>query len=285
MKSTAHLRLFLACCLAAVGALGTLFPALAQQSGQVAPTSPPATWPDYSVNGPGFTMPTVSDGGLVAHGYELVTRTFALIGPEVDDATKRFAGNNLACKNCHLDAGTKRSGLPLVGVFRTYPRFSVRSGRTISLTERIDECMTRSMNGRALPPDSREMAAFVAYLRFIGIPEADVAPAAPPAAQPGAAARGQAVFDGICAACHQADGLGKRWGSAADGRGYVFPPLWGPDSFNDGAGMDRFDKAVGFVRHNMPRGIDPASPLLTLQEAWDVAALLQSKPRPKYQPR
>ena len=248
------------------------------------PTSPPAAWPDYSVNGPGFLAPAMADGELIAYGYRLVSETFALIGPEAPDVAKRFAGNNLACKNCHLDAGTNRAGVPLVGVARTYPKFSARSGRVISLTERIDECMTRSMNGRKLPDDSREMAAYLAYLKFIGEPQAVSAEPAPPAPLPPDATRGAAVYDRVCAACHQPDGLGKRWGAPADARGYQFPPVWGPDSFNDGAGMDHFQRSVGFIQHDMPRGTDPAHPQLTPQDAWDVAALLQSKPRPHYDP-
>jgi len=248
------------------------------------PSSPPATWPDYSVNGPGFLTPAMADGELIAYGYKLVAETFALIGPEAPDTTKRYAGNSLACKNCHLDAGTNRAGVPLVGVYKTYPKFSARSGRVISLAERIDECMTRSMNGRKLPDASREMMGYLAYLKFIGEPQAVAIEPAPPAPLPPDATRGAAVYDRVCAACHQADGLGKRWGAPADARGYQFPPVWGPDSFNDGAGMDEFHRSVGFIQHDMPRGTDSAHPQLSLQEAWDAAALLQSKPRPHYEP-
>jgi len=248
------------------------------------PSSPPATWPDYSVNGPGFLTPAMADGELIAYGYKLVAETFALIGPEAPDTTKRYAGNSLACKNCHLDAGTNRAGVPLVGVYKTYPKFSARSGRVISLAERIDECMTRSMNGRKLPDASREMMGYLAYLKFIGEPQAVAIEPAPPAPLPPDATRGAAVYDRVCAACHQADGLGKRWGVPADARGYQFPPVWGPDSFNDGAGMDEFHRSVGFIQHDMPRGTDSAHPQLSLQEAWDAAALLQSKPRPHYEP-
>ena len=144
--------------------------------------------------------------------------------------------------------------------------------------------MTRSMNGRKLPDNSREMAGYLAYLKFIGEPPAVTIEPAPATALPGDATRGMQVFDRVCAACHQPDGLGKRWGAPADARGYRFPPLWGPDSFNDGAGMDHFQRAVGFIHRNMPRGTDPAHPQVTLQEAWDAAALLQSKPRPHYEP-
>jgi len=257
----------------------------AASAGIAGPTAPPTTWPDYRGDGFGFATPATPNGAQIAQGHQLLTRTFVFLGPEVADATKRFAGNNLACQNCHLDGGTNRTAVPLVGIVRTYPKFSSRSGKTISLSERINECMTRSMNGRALPEESREMQAFLAYLRFIGEPQAEPVTAAPASPLTPDAARGVAVFEKNCAACHQADGLGKRWGSAGDGRGYRFPPLWGQDSFNDGAGMDRFDRAVSFIQSNMPRGVDPAHPVLTLQESWDIVALIQSKPRPHYQPR
>jgi thiosulfate dehydrogenase len=48
--------------------------------------------------------------------------------------------------------------------------------------------------------------------------------------------------------------------------------------------MDHFQRSVGFIHRNMPRGTEPGKPQLTLQEAWDAAALLQSKPRPHYEP-
>jgi thiosulfate dehydrogenase len=242
-----------ACCTIAAGTLATYRPAAVATAATPAADDP------------------------VAYGQRLVTQTFAEIGP---DTQKPFAGNRLACQSCHLDAGTKPSGVPLAGVAKAYPKFSARSGRVISLTERIDECMTRSMNGTKLPEGSREMAAFVAYIGSLDGPAAVQAPAASAPLSPPDSSRGAEVHARVCAACHQPDGLGRR-----AGMGYEFPPLWGPDSFNDGAGMDRFERAVGFIRHNMPRGVDPAHPQLTLQEAWDVTAFLQSKPRPRYSGR
>jgi thiosulfate dehydrogenase len=251
-----------------------------------APNSPargPTSWPDYGVGGPGFSVPAGEDGPMIAYGYELVARTYANIGPEVPDKAQRFAGNNLACQNCHLDVGTNRFGLPLVGIYKTFPKYSARSQRVISLTDRLNECMTRSMNGRPLPEDSREMQALLAFVRYIGNPAPQPAP--PPAATAAlapAAARGAEVFAKTCANCHQQNGLGVRRGSVGDAEGYLFPPLWGQDSFNDGAGMDRYDRIVGFVLRNMPRGVDPQHPQLTLQQAWDVAAYVIAQPRPHY---
>lgn len=241
----------------------------------------PTSWPDYSANGPGFQPPAMANGELIAYGYRLLTQTFAVLGPEAPDPSLRFAGNNLSCQNCHLDGGTNRTGLPLVGVAKTYPKFSTRDNRLLSLPERLNDCMTRSMNGRPLPEDSREMKALVAFMNYLDGPAAVPQEPAPEAARPADADRGARVFTEVCAACHQPDGQGVRIGSATDGRGYRFPPLWGPDSFNDGAGMDTFERAVGFVWRNMPRGVDPAHPLLTLQQAWDVVAYLKSMPRPK----
>jgi thiosulfate dehydrogenase len=255
-------------------------------------SSPPApdgpargltSWPDYSVGGPGFRVPAGGDGPMIAYGYELVTRTYATIGPEVSDTAQRFAGNNLACQNCHFDGGTNRHALPLVGVYRTFPKFSPRDQRVISLAERINECMTRSMNGHPLPDASREMQAVLAYMRYIG--DVPAVPSAPPPEPPPLepdSRRGAEVYVTICAACHQPNGLGQRVGAPDAARGYVFPPLWGPDSYNDGAGMDHYPRIVPFVRTNMPRGVDPLHPQLSLQQAWDVSAYVISMPRPHY---
>ena len=287
MKFTTFAGPFAGVCLL-VAAAGLLMhdPKPPQDSARVASAEPPGTWPDYSLNGPGFRLPAGEAGPLIAYGHDLITRTFANIGPEVPDHAMRFAGNNLACQNCHLDAGTNRYGLPLVGVYRTFPKLAPRDLRVISLTERVNECMTRSMNGRPLPDDSREMQALLAYLRYIGdVPAAPMAPAAEPPPLLPDATRGATVFTTVCAACHQQNGLGQRRGSANDADGYVFPPLWGSDSYNDGAGMDRYDRLVGFVQGNMPRGVDPEHPQLTLQQAWDVAAYVIAQPRPHYKSR
>jgi thiosulfate dehydrogenase len=57
-------------------------------------------------------------------------------------------------------------------------------------------------------------------------------------------------------------------------------PLWGPNSFNDGAGMDRLITAANFVHSNMPQGADYLNPVLSTVDAWDVAAFVVSQPRP-----
>jgi len=90
--------------------------------------------------------------------------------------------------------------------------------------------------------------------------------------------RGSEIFSQTCAACHGADGLGQR---AQTGSGYQFPPLWGPDSFNNGAGMSRLLTAAAYAMHNMPIGTTFDAPVLTNEQAYDVAAYIISQKRPE----
>ncbi|HLZ66810.1 MAG TPA: c-type cytochrome [Aliidongia sp.] len=232
-------------------------------------------------------LPADAWGKLVRLGRELTMATYAQIGPEVADPAHRYAGNNLSCQNCHLDGGTKPFGLPFVGVFADFPQYRAREGRVGSLEDRINGCMERSMNGRALPLDSTEMAAFVAYIKFLSTGVAIGAPTPgrgggdmPKLARAADPEHGKALFAENCAACHGLDGQGKRRGTVGDAGGYEFPPLWGPDSFNDGAGMNRLISAANFVHSNMPNGATWATPALSAEDAWDVAAYVDGQPRP-----
>ena len=154
-----------------------------------------------------------------------------------------------------------------------------------TLEERINGCMQRSMNGRRLSLEGREMRAFSAYMRWLstGIPDGArlVGAGTLKIKEPARAAdprRGAQLYAQICATCHGADGSGQR---AQNGLGYQFPPLWGADSFNNGAGMSRLLTAAAYARHNMPLGTSFDSPLLTDEQAYDVAGYIVSKNRPE----
>src|SRR5262245_51834234 len=114
-------------------------------------------------------LPNNTHGRLVRRGRDLITATYAHIGPEVADRAKRFAGNNLACSNCHLHAGTKKFGIPLFGLLGEFPHYSARSGAEMTIEDRVNACMTRSMNGRPLPAAAPEMQALLAYSKFLSI--------------------------------------------------------------------------------------------------------------------
>jgi thiosulfate dehydrogenase len=233
-------------------------------------------------------LPDNDQSRLIRRGRDLVTATYAHIGPAVTDETKRYAGNNLACTNCHLNAGTKKFGIPLWGLWDLFPQYSGQKGADISIEDRINSCMTRSMNGKPLPNDSAEMQAFAAYIKFLstGVKQgqklsglgAGHMPELKRAADP---VRGKHIFARACAQCHMPNGLGLRRDEHDITLGYINPPLWGPDSFNDGAGMSRLITAANFIHFNMPNGTSYDKPRLTQRNAWDVAAYVISQPRPK----
>jgi thiosulfate dehydrogenase len=231
---------------------------------------------------------TVADdpfGALVKYGFALFTDTANEIGPTVSERARRLAGNNLACQNCHLQGGTQAYAMPLIGIWGQFPQYRAREGAVDMLEDRINGCMERSMNGRALALDSREMRALSSYMRWLstGVPDGAelIGAGTLRIKEPARAAdlpHGAEIFSNVCAACHGADGLGKR---AEIGAGYQFPPLWGPDSFNNGAGMSRLLTAAAYAMHDMPIGTAFNAPVLTDEEAYDVAAYIISQERPE----
>ena len=249
----------------------------------------PAHAPDPFWNVPDVgSLPDNEKGRLIRRGRDLITATYAHIGPEVTDPAKRYAGNNLACRNCHLDAGTKKFGNPLWGLKDRYPHYNAEAGAPISLEERLNGCMTRSMNGRPLPLDAPEMRAMVAYIDFLsrGVKPgeelsgygsghmAELDRAADPQ-------RGQGIYKQTCAICHGTNGEGLRRSLPTTDLGYMVPPLWGADSFNNAAGMNRLTTLANFVHFNMPNGTSYVMPRLSVEDAWDVAAYVVSQARPQ----
>ena len=251
-------------------------PASAQQP------SPATAWTVPDVN----SLPDDKFGRLVRQGKDLVERTHAHIGPEVKDATRRYSGNNLSCSSCHVDAGTKKYGNTFVGVFADYPQYRPREDDIQTIEDRVNGCMERSMSGRPLPVDGPDMRAFLAYFKFLssGVPvgRAIEGRGLPKAALPDRAAdpaKGKVVYDAFCVACHGAEGAGQRAGVPGDAKGYNFPPLWGPDTYNNGAGMARVIMAARFIKGNMPKGITHETAVLTDEQAFDVAAYINRQPR------
>jgi thiosulfate dehydrogenase len=219
------------------------------------------------------------------YGRRLVAHTAEFLGPDQPDASLRYIESRLNCSSCHLGTGTEPGTLTLLQTDEHYPRFSGRAGNVTDIEDRINECMQRSMNGKPLPLDSPEMTAMAGYLRALGAQYSSMgvslrkAEEPPPFKTPNRAASltgGEDVFKARCAQCHGGDGLGLL--ATTDKRkGYLFPPLWGPDSFNNGAGMHRVLTAARFIKARMPLG----EPTLTDDEAFDVAAYINAQPRPQ----
>ena len=190
------------------------------------------------------------------------------------DSLPQNVGAKLRGVSCQLGDGLKPNQMPYIGVYSRFPQYRTRSGAVETIEDRINDCFERSLNGKALPRDSRAMRDIVAYLAFLsygvpvgmqvtgqGLPRLDPLP--------GDTVRGREVFTTRCTLCHGADGHGTN----------AAPPLWGPGSYNIGAGMARIRTAAAFIKVAMPFD-KPGT--LTAQEAFDVATYINTRPRPDF---
>jgi thiosulfate dehydrogenase len=228
-------------------------------------------------------LPDNDSGRQVRYGRELIANTALYLGPR---GTIAAITNGMNCQDCHLEAGAKSFAGAFSAVASTYPRYRDRSGRVESIEFRVNDCLLRSLNGEKIDSNGREMRAMVAYLKWIG---SEVSKNVKPvgsgleelsfltrAADP---EKGHQVFAGKCTSCHGEGGQGL---ANHDSSFYLYPPLWGPHSFNVSAGLYRITRLAGFIRDNMPAGAaSHETPQLSDEEAWDVAAFVLSKPRPE----
>ena len=228
------------------------------------------------------SIPSTEEGDLIRYGQRLIAYTSAFFGPR---GTLDRTSNGMTCQNCHLKAGTQPWGNNFGAVYSTYPRFRERRGAVESIPQRVIDCFERSLNGRSPDSNSVEMKAFVAYFRWLGRgvprgkkPEGSGLPTLPFPDRAADTARGRAIYISTCQRCHGPNGAGQ---AVADSTGYLYPPLWGEHSYNTGAGLYRLSRFAGFVRNNMPFGADYRAATLTDEQAWDVAAFVNSQPRPQ----
>lgn len=228
---------------------------------------------------PAFTPPPASAipdgpfGALVREGRDIFVDT--------QKYAKPYVGNGLDCENCHLDAGRRANSAPLWAAYVRYPRYRSKNGKVNSFADRLQGCFRFSMNGKPPAADSEIIRALTAYSYWLatgaptdknlagyGYPKQGFTPAAAPSY-----ARGEQVYASHCALCHGDDGQGQQVAGA-----YVFPPLWGPQSFNWGAGMGNINNAAAFIKANMPYS---RGGTLDDQDAWDVAYFMDAHERPQ----
>ena len=219
---------------------------------------------------------------LIIYGQDLIAHTAKYLGP---NGTVAQITNGMNCQNCHLSAGTKPWGNNFSAVYSTYPKYRDRSGQVESIYKRVSDCMERSLNGKAIDSNSTEFKAIYAYIKWLG---SNVKKGDKPkgsgiekiafmnrAADPN---KGKLVYMQHCKNCHGLNGAGQlnEYKSA-----YIYPPLWGLNSYNDGAGLYRLSNFAGFVKNNMPfLTASFNAPILTNEQSWDVAAFVNSQPRP-----
>lgn len=219
---------------------------------------------------------------LILYGHELIAHTSKYFGP---NGTVAKITNGMNCQNCHLNAGTQPWGNNYGAVYATYPKYRDRSGHIESIYKRVADCMERSLNGKALDSSSKEFSAIYAYIKYLG---KGVIKNSKPygsgiekisllnrAADP---IKGRTLYIAKCQICHGNNGQGQMVASNDE---YVYPPVWGDHSFNDGAGLYRISNLAGYIKNNMPfLQTSHEQPTLTDEQSWDVAAFINSQPRP-----
>jgi thiosulfate dehydrogenase len=222
-------------------------------------------------------IPGGAFGEAVRYGQALMYNTAYYIGPE--GVNGRWLGNKMNCTNCHQNGGTKLYSFNLIASHANYPQYRAREGKVLTLAERVNNCVMRPHNGKPLPLDSKEMIAFLSYLKWIN----GFAPGGKgfkgeknlEVAFPDAAAdpvRGGAIYAANCARCHGANGEGQM---RYDNVTYTYPPLWGASAYQPGSSMHRIIKAAQWIKANMPYDKATAEkPFLTDAEALDVAAFV-----------
>lgn len=229
-------------------------------------------------------IPNDDSGKQILFGRRLLAETSKLIPDNV--------GAALSCDSCHLNGGNVAFASPYLGMSVNYPHDNPRAGRKVTLVERVNGCLLRSMNGKVLPVDSPEMKAMIAYFDWLsaglprnakvegaGIGKVDTNLVPDPV-------RGKEIYESKCSECHGKDGEGLK----NAGGEFVFPPLWGNQSFNIGAGMARTYTAAAFIKNNMPIAYGLNAPLgqggaLSDQDAVDVAEYFTHQPRPDFPPK
>ena len=217
----------------------------------------------------------------IEYGKQLISNTAKFLGPQGSVAQ---ITNGMNCQNCHLDAGTKPYGNNYAAVFTTYPKYRARSGGIEDVYKRVEDCFERSLNGKSPARGSKELESMVAYINYIG---SHVKKGQKPkgsgiyelkflerAADP---EKGKIAYAAKCQSCHQANGEGVM---NSDKVSYQYPPLWGKNAYNQGAGLFRISRFAGYIKANMPFGVTYKEPQLSDEEAWDIAAYVNSMPHP-----
>ncbi|ALO40043.1 cytochrome C [Alcaligenes faecalis] len=251
----------------------------------------PATYPIINVESKEvvgqYTIPSDlliekdPDAEAILYGKRLLNETRRLLPDNV--------GAAMNCNSCHIDQGKAPRGAHYINSFVSYPKVMPRSGKMVDLAGRINGCFMRSMNGKAIPVDSPEMQGMLAYMKWLAqgvqVGQKVQVPIDGPLDHeliPNPE-RGKALYAVQCASCHGEEGQGLK-----DERGnIVFPPLWGDESFNIGAGMARTFKAAVFIKYNMPMSVAShggwgQGGVLNDQDAVDIAEYFTHMPRPDF---
>ncbi|MBU6440125.1 MAG: c-type cytochrome [Betaproteobacteria bacterium] len=222
------------------------------------------------------TLPGLPAGPLgpsIQRGHDMIMETGA------DPRMKAFVGNALNCASCHTDGGDNTHPGNFLSTASKFPSYSKRENTVITLEDRIANCFMRSMNGMRPSTDSSVVVDMAAYISWLDRGKPILAAPPPVAASPYPAMlkraghadvlAGSQLYQAQCASCHGATGGGVAG---------AFPPLWGPDSYNAGAGLANVAKLATWVKGNMPLG----NAHLSEKQAFEVALFVDTQARPDF---
>ena len=230
----------------------------------------------------------------VLRGFALFTNSSKL--------APALSGSTMSCNNCHPNGGQREKAMPLVGIDKIFPEYNKRAGRVFTLEERIIGCLLRSINATgsrtlgsvtrhenelkhsSLNAETKEVQDLASYITWLSArPEVgeqipwrgrnSLPPSGLIPIKKLNPKLGKALYDEWCAYCHGKDGQGVDFFGRRPG------PLWGPNSWNDGAGAARTYTLAGMIRNWMPY-LNPG--LLSDEQAQHIAAYITSQPRPRF---
>lgn len=228
-------------------------------------------------------VPKGKEGDLIRYGIELLSQTESTLGPK---GKLKMTNNNVNCTACHMQnndnglPGTKKYVLPFINSINNYPLLDIETMKIISLEDRI-----RGMGGtdsHKFPDDSKEMKAILAYFAWLkkaykikdGVRlEGNFLAKMDFPNRPADPVKGKELFLAQCASCHGEDGKGIKNDNYEQGGGHLYPSLL---IWPDGGHMAMLPVLARFLHSAMPFGASADSPILTPDEALDLAAYLNT---------
>lgn len=228
-------------------------------------------------------VPKGKEGDLIRYGIKLLKDTEGTLGPY---GSLKITKNEVNCAACHMEddgnglPGTKKYVIPFLNVFNNYPKLDIETMKIISLEDRI-----RGMGGvdsHIFPNDSKEMKAILAYFKWLkkayGVKDGvklqgDFFAKMNFPNRMADPVKGKKLFDEKCAICHGEKGLGLKNDNYEKGGGHLYPSLL---IYPDGGHMAMIPFLARFLKSTMPFGASADNPILSDDEALDIAAYVNT---------
>lgn len=199
-----------------------------------------------------------------------------------------FWETRMNCTSCHLNGGTKEYAAHMADAAVNYPM--VYSSQNIVYTNRmrIARCYAHSINEILYGSNSEHYKLIGLYIAWVG--EKNGLPVGTmrasrgihnirgTAVQHASNMAGQKAYVEKCQQCHGPAGYGT---DKYDNDPFLHPPpINGSATFVRTATLSYPERFASFIQNNMPPGATHEHPLITEQEALDIAEFIQAQTRP-----